>query len=240
MIIRPEVMVGHLNKLCFEWDKAGLTLGSNRSCVRQMKGGKVLISWDSENIVFKDNEFSSLAEYITLLSCSQYTLVLFDGSLLQLSYTLDRNEVIGHRLCWYPSPIDVSGIEDIDDIIMRLQTLLVESCDVLEEHITNPNASYPINLKGIFNRSPLRFDFSVMPDEQKDAHPDVHLHISHEDCRIPVKTPLCIRMFMRFIVENFYSNIPVEGVLVNGLPTWDNNEMLTQHHKGKIHFNYNR
>lgn len=239
-MIRPAEMVGILNKLCFEWDKAGLSLASNSSCVRHIKGGKNLISWDSESIVLKDNEFSTLEEYITLLSCSQYTLVLFDGSLLQISYTLHRNEIVGHRLCWYPSPIDVTGVREVDEIILRLQSILTDNCDVLEDHFTKPDASYPIGLKGIYNRSPLRFDFSVMPEDKKDAHPDVHLHISNENCRIPVKTPLCVKMFMKFIVENFYSNIPTEGVLVDGLPSWVNNDMLTQHHKGKIHFSYNR
>ncbi len=103
-MIRPEAMVSNLNKLCFEWDRAGLSLDSNMSCIRQVKGGKVLVSWDSEHMVFKDNEFSSLSEYISLLLRSQYTLVLFDGSLIQISYTIERNEIVGHRLCWYPSP----------------------------------------------------------------------------------------------------------------------------------------
>lgn len=239
-MIKPEAMVSHLNKLCFEWDKSGLTLGSNRSCIRQMKSGKTLVSWDSENIVLKDNEFSSLEEYITLLSCSQYTLVLFDGSLIQISYTFDRNGIAGHRLCWYPSPLDISGTQEIDDIIIKLHHIMSDNSNVLEDHITNPQASHPINLKGIYNRSPLRFDFSVMPDDKKDNHPDVHLHISNENCRIPVKTPLCIRMFMQFIIGNFYQNIPLEGSLVNGLPSWESNDMLTAHHKGKIHFNYIR
>ncbi|MFW5394075.1 DUF2290 domain-containing protein, partial [Yersinia sp. 2544 StPb PI] len=182
MFVRPDAMVNHLNKLCFEWDKAGLSLGSNRSCIRQMGGGASLITWDSENIVLKDNEFSSLAEYITLLSSSQYTFVLFDGSLIQISYTINRNEIVGHRLCWYPSPIDIKGVNEIDDIILKLQDILRENCELLEEHLTSPEIIYPVNLKGIYNRSPLRFDYSIMPDNKKDEHPDVHLHISNENC----------------------------------------------------------
>lgn len=239
-MIRPEAMVSNLNKLCFEWDRAGLSLDSNMSCIRQVKGGKVLVSWDSEHMVFKDNEFSSLSEYISLLLRSQYTLVLFDGSLIQISYTIERNEIVGHRLCWYPSPIDISDVREVDEIVFRLKDLLMENSEALEDHLTDPQPSYPVKLNGVYNRSPLRFDFVAMPEAQKDAHPDVHMHISHENCRIPVKTPLCIRMFMRFIVENFYSDIPLEGSLVNDLASWDNNDMLTLHHKGKIHFSYNR
>ncbi|HGM5376347.1 TPA: DUF2290 domain-containing protein [Serratia marcescens] len=240
MAIRPETMMQYLNKLCFEWDKAGLSLDSNSSCIRQMGGGKTLVSWNSESVVLKDNEFSSLSEYLTLLLGSHYTLVMFDGSIVQISYTILRNEIVGHRLCWYPSPINIGDANEVGDIIYKIQLILKEGSDVLEEYITNPEDIAPIDIKGIYGRSPLRFDFSIMPDNQKDAHPDVHLHISAEECRIPVKTPLCIRMFMKFLVENFYSDLPMEGALVNELPSWDNNDMLTQFHKNKIHFSYFR
>lgn len=240
MAMKPAMMVDHINKLCFEWDNAGLSLDSNRSCIRTLGGGKLLVSWDSDNFVLKDNEFSSLSEYLTLLLCSQYTLVLFDGSMVQISYTIQRDEIVGHRLCWYPSPIEISGVNEVDDIIYLTQLILKEGSDSLEEYITNPNNVYPVNVRGVHNRSPLRFDFSLMPDKQKDAHPDVHLHISAEECRIPVKTPLCIRMFMKFLVENFYSNLPQGGTLVNKLPSWEGNDMLTQYHKNKMHFSYLR
>lgn len=240
MAIRPETMMQHLNKLCFEWDKAGLSLDSNSSCIRQAGEGKLLVSWNSDNIVLKENEFSSLSEYLTLLLGSHYTLVLFDGSIIQISYTIHRNEIVGHRLCWYPSPIELADINEIDDIVYKIQLILKEGSDALEDFITAPNKSPSVNIKGIYGKSPIRFDYCIVPDYQKDAHPDVHLHISSEECRIPVKTPLCIRMFMKFLVENFYSHIPLEGVLVNGLPSWENNDMLTQHHKNKMHFNYLR
>lgn len=242
MAITPSSMVDSLNKFCLVWDKAGLTLASNRSNIYKLGNNLSRVSWDSnQQIVLKDNEFSSLSEYLTLLSSSQYTLVLTDGSLIQISYTFRRNEIVGHRLCWYPSPIDISGVTEVDEIIDKTQLILKEGGDALEEHITSPDEpKYPVNVKGLYNKSPLRFDFSIMSDGEKDAHPDVHLHISVENCRIPVKTPLCIRMFMKFILENFYSELPTTGALINNIPSWENNDMLTPYHKKKFHFNYIR
>lgn len=118
-----------------------------------------------------------------------------------------------------------------------MQELLNRNSGLLEKYLTDPEPKYPINLNHFYHRSPIRFDFDIMPSDKKDMHPDVHLHISMENCRIPVEGPLCIREFMKFIVENFYPDIPVDGSLVNGLPSWNCNDMLTNFHKSKLHFN---
>ncbi|MCH7336185.1 DUF2290 domain-containing protein [Acinetobacter sp. NIPH 2699] len=233
--IRPDAMAAHINKLCYEWEKAGLALASNNTVVKQNGEGRSLITWKEEGAALKQNEFSTLSEYLTLLKCSQYTMVLYDGSILQISYKIKRNEIIGHRLGWFPSPINLVNVQDIDEIVFKIHESLNTNSSLLEEYLTDPEPSYPINLDSFYQRSSIRFDYDMMPSDRKDKHPDVHLHISIEDCRIPVKGPLCLRKFMAFIVENFYPHLPLEGSLVNDLPSWFSQDMLTQYHRNKFH-----
>lgn len=69
--IRPDAMAAHINKLCYEWEKAGLALASNNTVVKQNGEGRSLITWKEEGAALKQNEFSTLSEYLTLLKCSQ-------------------------------------------------------------------------------------------------------------------------------------------------------------------------
>lgn len=235
MSIRPDAMANHINKLCFEWEKAGLVLSSNSTVVKQNGEGRSLVTWKEEGGALKNNDFSTLSEYLMLLKYSQYTMVLYDGSILQISYKIKRNEIIGHRLCWFPSPLEIDEGQNVEDIIYKIHESLSSNSSLLEEYLTSPEFNSEINLNKFYHRSPIRFDYDIMPDERKDKHPDVHLHISIEDCRIPVKGPLCLRRFMAFIVENFYPHLPLEGSLVNDLPSWFSNDMLTDHHRSKFH-----
>ncbi|MFW1922375.1 DUF2290 domain-containing protein [Acinetobacter geminorum] len=235
MSIKPDAMAKNINKLCFEWEKAGLVLASNSTVVKQNGEGRSLITWKEDGGPLKNNDFSTLSEYLTLLKHSQYTMVLYDGSILQISYKMKKNEIIGHRLCWYPSPLNLENVQDIEEIIFKVHESLSTNSSLLEEYLTNPDPQTQIMLNSFYHRSPIRFDYDNMPDDRKDKHPDVHLHISVEECRIPVKGPLCLRTFMAFIVENFYPHLPLEGSLVNDLPSWFSSNMLTVYHRNKFH-----
>lgn len=238
MTIKPAKMADHINKLCFEWEKANLVMGSNNTQVFSKGNNINLVSWCNNGFTLKNNDFSSISEYLTLLECSQYTMVLFDGSLFQISYSISRDNIVGHRLCWYPAPFDIGDEYEIGNIIHRAHDILTQGCSTLMEHITNPELpTYPIKINGVFSRSPIRIDYYEMPQDKKDAHPDVHLHISNENCRIPVKGPLSIKDFMSFIVGNFYPELPLNGSLVNDQPTWGSTELLTQKNKQRYHLN---
>jgi hypothetical protein len=53
--------------------------------------------------------FASIAEYCAHLSNGAYTVVLFDGALIQLSIDLNHQQIVGYRLCYYPCPFDIDS-----------------------------------------------------------------------------------------------------------------------------------
>lgn len=183
-----EQLIAYINQLIFEWQQCGLVLDSRNHHAFQRANGIVEVTWGNDGYVLKDNDFASLSEYCSLIESRQYSMLLSDGAMIQISYKLDRREIVGHRLCWYPSPIEVD--ENIDGYSL---------VDYVLERMASGDTQF------FRSRSPLRFDFA--PGQAKEEHPETHLHLGHEDCRIPVKSSLSIRTFMTFIVENFYPDI---------------------------------
>ncbi|MGR5309560.1 DUF2290 domain-containing protein [Photobacterium damselae] len=177
------------------------------------------VSWGNDGYILKDEEFSSISEYCSLVENRQYSMLLNDGSLFQISYSLDRSKIVKHRLCWYPCPIQVDAADldgsDITDIILEKMS--------------------KGDIESFRSRSPLRFDYA--PKQSKENHPTVHMHMSEESCRIPVKSPLCLKEFVTFIVTNFYDCLVQDTSLYQELRTWDGIDTLTQGQKERLHIN---
>lgn len=196
-----EQIIGYINQLIFEWQKHGLVLDSRNHQGYQRANGVVEITWGNDGYILKDNPFASLEEYCSLIESRQYSMLLTDGAMVQISYKLDRQNIIGHRLCWYPSPIELD--ENVDNYSM---------VDYVLERMASGDTHF------FRSRSPLRFDFA--PNQAKEDHPVTHLHLGHEDCRIPVRTSLSIRTFMMFIVENFYPEVKQNHSLHSTTAHW--------------------
>lgn len=154
-------------------------------------------SWDSHATV-EDEEpededdtvpFACIREYLRFLRSGQYTLVLFDGALIQVAYSFDRGNLKRHRICYYPCPVDLDfrGSDYVDFYEIIEATIETDS------------------LERIRLRSPLRFDFDI--DAAKTDHPASHLHLNREATRIPVYGPISIGHFARFISRHFYYDV---------------------------------
>ncbi|AZL84316.1 DUF2290 domain-containing protein [Aliivibrio salmonicida] len=219
MEIRDVHLVESINKFIFQWQIKGLVHDSRNHSVFRKAGGLKEITWGNDGYILKDEEFSSISEYCSLVENRQYSMLLCDGSLFQISYTLDRSTIVKHRLCWYPCPIHVDSSDldgnDITDII-------------LEKMSTGDIESFRA-------RSPLRFDYA--PSQATEDHPTVHMHLSEETCRIPVKSPLCLKEFVTFIVRNFYDVLTQDPSLYQNLKTWGRIDTLTQEQKNRLHIN---
>lgn len=217
MKISSKVLLSSINKMIFEWQKCGLVLSSRNHRAFPKADGTHEVTWGNDGFILKNESFASLEEYCALVENRQYSMLLMDGSFFQLSFTLKRDRIIKHRLCWYPSPLVFENFvaESVDLISVILDT--IDGGDI-----------------GKFKlRSPVRFDYS--PTDARIDHPAVHLHICNESCRIPVKTPLCLRKFMQFIVENFYEEILPNSALHKDTKTWRGKDLLTEEQKTKFH-----
>ncbi|MBY8039766.1 DUF2290 domain-containing protein [Vibrio fluvialis] len=219
MIIKDTNLIGAINEFIFAWQKKGLVHDSNGHSIYKKARGLNEVSWGNDGYILKDEKFSSISEYCNLVENGQYSVLLNDGALFQISYTLDRNKIVKHRLCWYPCPIQVDTADlDNNDIT-----------DLILEKMKDGE------LDSFRSRSPIRFDYA--PDQAKKNHPSVHMHMSEESCRIPVRSPLCLKEFMTFIVLNFYDDLVKDTSLYQNLKTWDGIDTLTRDDRKKLHMN---
>ncbi|MCB2183593.1 MAG: DUF2290 domain-containing protein [Desulfobulbaceae bacterium] len=106
---------------------------------------------------------------------------------LQIMYRFDNEEIVAHRLAFFPSPF-------------------------LEEFQNNPEIYLDdemfaeVTMKNIVP-FPLRFDFDSSDEIfQEIHHPKSHLTLGqYQNCRIPVSAPLTPYHFISFILRNFYN-----------------------------------
>lgn len=136
--------------------------------------------------------FLRLEQYMQILNNSSYLCILYDGSIIRVSYKFTGDILIGQNLLWWPAPYNYEKIT-LEDIPPQ---------DLIEEFIED--SSWQESLK---MRSPVRFDFDPSNDAVSETHSPTHLHMQHEDCRIYVEKPLCFNRFIKFILKNYYPNL---------------------------------
>ena len=129
-------------------------------------------------------------EYPQWVEAQAYSAILFDGSLLQLTWKVCSSEIIGHRLAYIPCPLR------LDEELLKEEPVI----DVWD--LARDNAESYVVL-----RSPVRFDYDPNPKVVGDNHPASHLTFNIVDCRIPVAFPLGPHEFFRFVFKNFYPSI---------------------------------
>jgi hypothetical protein len=172
-----------------------------------------------------DTVFATIDEYQRLVQNRQYNSILFDGSLLQISYTFRRNNLIKHRLCFYPCPFYLEP--DEWELYQQAGLGLLDifeplSFDKFQNHLRL--------------QSPVRFDFDL--DSATEDHPASHLHLLREDCRIPVFAPLSIGHFVQFVFRHFY---PEQWQSYEFLREWSREKydtMLTDKQRRQLHLAY--
>ncbi|WP_413733064.1 MULTISPECIES: DUF2290 domain-containing protein [unclassified Shewanella] len=142
------------------------------------------------SIALKNVNYSDIYKYLS--SNRQFNLKLLDGGLIQLLYCFNkRNELIKHRLCYFPSP-DYEAFQNDPEL-----------------YLDESNYYADMILKSILP-VPVRFDFD--PQNAKELeHPISHLSLGqYKNCRIPVIAPICPANFINFIMRSFYYTAQVE------------------------------
>ena len=200
MKVAAEVVRRTIDELSLGLLESGIAIDMNKAVCRGQPDGKTLVTWASNGIAtpLTDLPFATLGEYLQLVSARQFSVLLSDGALLQISYTVQGDDVIDHRLCWYPCPADLRE-EDLE-------------LAPIEEIVS----STPVG--DVKCRGPIRFDFKA--GQNVEGHSPSHLHLSDGECRIPVRGPLDLATFSSFIIANFYPRLwPTRRAFVN-MPAW--------------------
>lgn len=163
--------------------------------VRNSAGGMTRVTWpanpeiDNGQRFFED--FYALETYFGWLKARQYSVVLFDGALLQITFDFRSGQFAGHRLAYIPCPFDIG-----DDGAERLR--MEPICDVIDDYRDRGE-------KYLRLRSPIRFDYD--PAAASLEHPASHVTLNHQDCRIPACAPLTLGQFIEFIFRRLYPTI---------------------------------
>lgn len=123
-------------------------------------------------------------QYMAWVRAGSYSAVLFDGSLIQMTYDISaKGEVVGHRLAYMPCPYDV------DPDLFEQEALL----DALELYDGSTD---------ILLRSQLRFDFD--PSASAPGHPAAHFTFNSPQCRIACVAPVHVTRFLDFVFRHSY------------------------------------
>lgn len=126
--------------------------------------------------------------YSSWLGSGEYSAILLDGAILQITYDFRGRSLSGHRLAYIPCPFDVSPEE------LRLDPL----SDVVE--LYRSGGPDLVRL-----RCPLRFDYD--PDSASREHSASHFTLLWDHCRCPTIGPLSLGHFVRFVFRSFYPEL---------------------------------
>ena len=141
--------------------------------------------------------------YLHWLETSQFSGLLFDGSLLQVTYDFDGHSIVGHRLAYVPCPVDLTSQD--------CRELLDEGFpwgDVVRMQLERG--------EDILMKSSLRFDYD--PRSAAADHPETHFTMNSTECRIACATPFRFGRFLDFVFRTFYPSLYAANPYLQGFP----------------------
>ncbi len=197
----PAEVLGDIRRLIAVLTAHNLALDSNAVFEQSLPNRDILISVTRSMALSEMfDAFGTLDEYLWYLERRFFAGVLFDGSLLQITYRFERLVVKYHRLCFYPCPVTLDN-----DVVSEYG--ITEYIDLLREGGLD---------RAVRLRSPLRFDYDM--GAAAEQHPAVHLTLSESFCRIPVAYPLSVGHFIRFVFAYFDPRIWSEVIGLRAIP----------------------
>lgn len=206
-----------LERLLVQLVQAKIALTMNAVVLRTVVDGQ-RVTWNSPKPSpgIMGAKFGTIKEYLFLIDAQMYSAILYDGSLLQLSYDFDESELIRHRLLYYPCPFDV------DPFLFNDAPIL----DVLDLYCSE-------GVEAVRLRSPLRFDYDIK--SQRDFHPASHFTFVSESCRWAVAFPLSPGHFTRFIFHHFYPVHWRKFRFIRNWPQQQRERTITAHEEKLLH-----
>ena len=177
--------------------------------------GSYIISFsgknDSGSIVF-DKHITATEIIDVLLRELQYTILLYDKSIIQAEYEITDNIITKERLVFMKRHNKIWDPKEIQEF------------EVVDEDWFAEENGIPIIL---------RIDYA--PKDHVDGkHAATHLTLSnHESCRIPIKGIVTFSEFVRFILNHFY-NIELKKETYR----FEEDDTITDLEKKMIHINW--
>jgi hypothetical protein len=181
------------------------------------------ITWhvrDKGDRFLQDRQHHSLANYKAWVLNGQFSIMLYDGALLQFTYELSGDRITSHRLGYVPCPI-----KDSDDVLSYLD---------FEDFFVYYESS---GLSAAQLQSVIRFDFD--PKSAAPGHPATHLTINSSDTRIACAGPISPDRFIRFIFAHFYPHLTDVVSYFDGLPNSGHySTTISADDKSEMHINW--
>ena len=203
-----EATITELRNMSFLRDEKGI---SQRALSRDLFEISFAGKNDAGGIMY-DKKTSCAKLMDVLLQEQQYTILLYDKSIIQAEFLIEGNRIVKERLVFLKKHNKTWDADEID---------LYEAFD--EDWFTE---EYGIPIV-------IRIDYD--PREHKDGeHPSSHLTLSnHESCRIPMKEAVTFSEFVRFILFHFYDKKLNKASFRLSVP-----EDITELEKKMIHVNW--
>lgn len=163
------------------------------------------------NIVY-DEHISGEEIMEQLLKGYQYTILLYDKSIIQAEFIIKDEKIAKERLVFMKRHNKIWNMDEIDE------------CEILEQDWFSEE-------KGI----PIVFRIDYAPDDHIDGdHSATHLTLSnHQSCRVPIKGIVTFSEFVRFILLHFYDiKMDLKQCRSNA------DDTITQIEKQMVHINW--
>ena len=159
--------------------------------------------------------------YYSMLENRDYSILLKDGGIIQISLDYLGSKLNGHRYAFIPCPIyfDEADLNLLDEGIP-----FIEFIDELQH-------------KELASRFRIRpsFRFEYDPNSTQDDHPFSHVHLGKSSSRIPVSRPIRVEQFFRFVFKNFYPSEFMQYSKLNELSSQVLPETITAEERSELH-----
>lgn len=184
-MLNSKNVLKQIKQLTTDVIQSGLCDAQNFPLIIQRSGGitEVGISSTENSIFLKNILYAEM--YTELLNKKHYNLKMIDGALITLLYRFQKEELIAHRLSFFPAP-NLEVFQNEPELYMQDELYL----EFLDKRIVTV---------------PLRFDFDSGDAFVPIDHPKSHLTLGqYKNCRIPVSSAISPYQFITFIMRNFY------------------------------------
>lgn len=189
--------------------------------IRRFSESGYNITWNGKNPnsnIIYDNNIG--IDYIMkqLLENQQYSILLYDRSLIQFEFILEDNVIKKQRMLFIKKH---NKIWDKDEIVSISSIQDVDFFDYFFE-----NEGIPTMIRVDYDK-----DNSINCD-----HPVSHMTISnYETCRIPIKSLMSCTKFIKMILYHFY-DLKID----KKYPDFEyiDNDTITEDEKNMIHLNW--
>lgn len=214
-MIKPQDIYNQLTDLTAALIASSLCEDQNYPSIVQCANNIVEISiTEGDFSVFLKN-IPYYEMYNIALEKRLYNIKMLDGALITLSYKFSKNQIIAHRLAYFPAP-DLEAFQNEPEIYMDDELY----ADILDNRIVTV---------------PIRFDFDINASQPKE-HPVSHLTLGqYKNCRIPVSSALTPYQFIQFITYNFYNSAKAQLQIANYKRKFE--DTILQEERELVHIN---